>query len=169
MNNITRAVRGFSLFAAVAGLAAAATPLVAAIGANDPILRLAGRWAGPGSVVPASGPSQVYTCVVTYFPGADGARLKQNLRCRNGDTKLEASTLLEFEGGRVRGTWEDKVNSLGGSVTGAVTDSGFDIHLGGQFFQAKMVVVGSACEQQVKLTPVRADYIREMAATLKKC
>lgn len=48
-------------------------------------------------------------------------------------------------------------------------DGGFDVVLTGQFFQARMIIAGSRCEQLVKVTPARADYIREVSASLKKC
>jgi hypothetical protein len=44
---------------------------------------------------------------------------------------------LEIEGTKVSGRWEDKINSLGGIVRGDVTENGFEVMLGGQFFQAK--------------------------------
>ncbi len=41
--------------------------------------------------------------------------------------------------------------------------------LSGRFFTAQMTVVGSRCEQSVTVKPNRADYIREVSASLKKC
>lgn len=155
----------------VAGLSLAVTfPGIArdTVG-SDQISRLAGRWAGNGSMVPLSGPSRDFKCVVTYRAAGDGSRLNQKLRCKGNDYNLEAATVLHISGTEVTGRWEDPVNSIGGDVRGVITAGGFDVHLGGQFFQAKMEVNGSGCEQQVKLTPVRADYIKEMSANLKKC
>lgn len=135
----------------------------------DQITRLAGRWAGEASIVPPSGPSRNFNCVVVYRAAGDGSQLRQKLRCKNGDYKLEAATLLKISGSEVTGQWEDPVNAIGGDVKGVVTDSGFDVQLGGRFFQAKLEVNGSGCEQQVKLTPVNADYIKELSANLRKC
>lgn len=82
---------------------------------------------------------------------------------------LEAATLLEIDGTKVAGRWEDKINSLGGIVRGDVTENGFEILLGGQFFQAKMAVAGSECAQQVTVSPERSSYFREFSADLRKC
>jgi hypothetical protein len=135
----------------------------------DPIAQLAGRWSGAASVMPASGPSRDFKCVVVYRAAGDGSRLDQKLRCNSGDFKLEAATMLKISGNEVTGRWEDPVNSIGGDVRGIVTAGGFDVHLGGPFFQAQMQVSGGGCEQNVRLIPVKTDYMKELSANLKKC
>jgi hypothetical protein len=134
----------------------------------DPMGELAGRWAGQGTVKPTGGATENFKCVVTYIP--DGSsRLKQNLRCKSDSYRLDAATHLEFDGNRITGKWQDNIYSLTGTVNGVLTDNGFEIVLSGQFFTAQMTVAGSRCEQSVRVTPVRADYIREVSASLKKC
>lgn len=135
----------------------------------DQITRLAGRWAGDASLVPASGPNRTYKCVVVYRAEGDGKQISQKLRCKSDDFKLEAATLLRIDGSVVTGNWEDPINAIGGDVKGIVTAGGFDVNLGGRFFQAKLEVNGSGCEQQVKLTPARAEYMKELSASLRKC
>lgn len=138
---------------------------------SDQISRLAGRWAGNASLITASGPSRNFKCVVVYRAAGDGTQLNQKLRCTDpsADYKLEAATELSISGNAVTGRWEDPINAIGGDVNGEVTATGFDVHLGGRFFQAKLEVNGSGCEQSVKLTPVRADYMKELSAHLRKC
>jgi len=144
-------------------------PLLAAAPDVKPLTYLSGRWAGEASVVPASGPVEAFKCVVTYRPADVGNALIQTLRCTSGDFKLEAATHLIIDGDRVTGSWEDRINSLGGDVTGVVTKTGFEIQLGGRFFAAGMTVTGDNCAQSVKLVPVKTDYIRELSALLRRC
>lgn len=150
-------------------LAAATTAIVAAIPASDPLARLAGRWTGEAVMTSISGDPESFKCVVTYLPSKDGAGMKQNLRCKGTSIRLEAATLLQVEGTKVTGRWEDKINSLGGIVRGDVTEDGFEVLLGGRFFQAKMAVAGSECAQQVTVSPQRSSYFRELSAALRKC
>ncbi len=133
------------------------------------ISTLAGRWAGAGTVTPARGPAQAFKCVVTYISKGAQGDLQQNLRCQSADYRLDAATRLVINGSQVTGKWEDRIHSLSGDVYGLVTKDGFDIQLQGRFFQANMVVVSNDCQQSVKVTPVRADYIRELEASLRKC
>jgi hypothetical protein len=150
-------------------LAAATTANIAAIPASDPLARLAGRWTGDAVMTTDSGPAESFKCVVTYLPTRDGSGMKQNLRCKGESLRLEAATLLQVEGTKVTGRWEDKINSLAGIVEGDVTEDGFDVVLGGRFFQARMAVAGSQCEQQVTVSPERSSYFRELSAALRKC
>lgn len=150
-------------------LAAASTANIAAIPASDPLARLAGRWSGDAVMTSTSGDPLSFKCVVTYLPTKDGSGMKQNLRCKGDSIRLEAATLLQVEGTKVTGRWEDKINSLAGIVRGDVTKDGFEVMLGGAFFQAKMAVAGSECAQQVTVSPERSSYFRELSAALRKC
>jgi len=151
---------GFLVIAGIVALANAA--------AGDAMTKLAGRWAGQGRVIPASGPVEDFRCVVTYIP-VQGARMQQNLRCNSANYRLDAATLLQVEGDRVTGRWIDRVYSLDGTVHGRVTADGFDVMLQGQFFQARMAVAGSGCEQSVRVSPRNVNQIREISASLKRC
>jgi hypothetical protein len=137
--------------------------------AGESIANLPGRWAGEGTIVPASGPSETFRCVITYFLSDDGAGIRQNLRCRGPTHTFDAATRLQIADGQVSGHWADNVHSLKGTVSGKVTDKGFDVFLSGQFFEAKMTVVSTRCEQLVKVVPDKGDYIRELAAVLRRC
>lgn len=165
-------VRAFGswVFAALTSWAAiAASPAFSDASPEDSVRGLAGRWAGQGTLTLASGPAEAFQCVMTYFPSADGSQMKQNLRCKGSQSKLEAATHLSIKGGNVTGKWEDKVYSLNGTVSGTMKEGGYDLVLDSQFFRAKMVVVGSSCEQSVKLVPGDTSEMKEMAAVLKRC
>ena len=130
---------------------------------------LAGRWAGEGTMVPASGPSESFRCIVTYFPSENSARLRQNLRCRSASYQFDGSTQLQIAAGKLTGHWQDKVNSLDGTVSGRLTPDGFHILLHGKFFDAKMTVVSSPCQQSVTIVPEEGTPIKKLSVVLKKC
>jgi hypothetical protein len=149
-----------SLFVAPSGDTAGNIP--------DPIAGLAGRWSGQGMVIPARGAQENLKCVVTYVESHNGAQVKQNVRCQSASYELDTTTHLLVKGNQVTGRWADKVYSLGGSVSGTLTSDGFDVLLRGQFFIAKMTISTSRCEQSVTVSPARADYIRQISASLKQ-
>jgi hypothetical protein len=151
-----------SAFVAPSGDAAAPIP--------DSISGLTGRWSGQGMVIPARGARENFKCVVTYAGAGNGSQVMQNLRCQSANYKLDTATHLLIRGKQVTGRWEERVHSLAGTVSGTVTPDGFDVLLSGRFFTAKMTIAAtSQCEQSVTVTPARADYIRQMSASLKKC
>lgn len=137
----------------------------------DPLASLAGRWVGMATMTSMSGLTSNFKCVVTYVERKDGVQgMRQTLRCDDGSNfKLHAATDLSVEGEKVTGAWQDKINDIGGTVSGIVTADGFDVQLSGQFFEAHMAVAGQGCDQSVKVLPRNPDVFRELAATLKKC
>lgn len=150
-------------------LMVASTANIAAILDSDPLGRLAGRWTGEGVMMLNSGPAESFRCIVTYRPTKDGGGMRQNLRCKGRATRLDAATLLWVKGTQVTGRWEDKINSLSGTVRGKVTNDGFEVMLAGRFFAAKMAVAGAGCAQMVTVSPQRSVYFRELSAELRKC
>lgn len=135
----------------------------------DPITALAGRWAGMATLVYASGPNEAYTCVVTYFPADNGARLTQNLRCKSANYQFDGATQLQIAAGKITGRWQDKVNNLDGIVNGTVKPDGFDILLSGDFFDAKMTITSASCQQTVTIELEEGLPVKKISAVLKKC
>ena len=135
----------------------------------DPIMSLAGRWAGTATLVPASGPSEPYTCVATYFPTDNGARVTQNLRCKSANYQFDGTTQLQIAAGKITGRWQDKINNLDGKVNGTVKPDGFDILLSGNFFDAKMTVANAPCQQSITLVLEEGLPVKRITALLKKC
>jgi hypothetical protein len=82
---------------------------------------------------------------------------------------FDAATHLQIAGVQVTGQWNDNIYSMSGTVTGTLTDDGFDILLSSRYFEARMRVVSNNCEQSVTVVPERKDEMKELAAVLKKC
>ena len=157
-------------FASLLCFGAAAQPAPVAVTPDaNPIMVLAGRWAGIATMTPASGPNEMFRCVVTYFPGEGGATLRQNLRCKNPNYQFEGAAQLKIAAGKVSGKWEDKVNSLHGTVSGSVSADGFLILLSGELFDAKMTVASSPCQQTMSIILEAGLPVKSISALLRKC
>jgi hypothetical protein len=130
--------------------------------------KLVGRWAGDGTMVPAQGRSEAFRCIIVYAAGEEASRIRQHLRCQGGETRLDAVTRLDIHNNRITGVWSESTYSLNGTVRGMATRDGFDIRLQSSFFNARMTVTATACEQSVKLVPEDVAGMKEMAAVLIK-
>jgi hypothetical protein len=155
-----------SILMSVASLAFAAPP---AAEPSHSISNLSGRWAGSGTVEWKNGKSEPYKCVVTYFLGENGTRVRQNLRCQTNDaSKLDIATQMQVANGAITGTWEERQYSMTGSVSGKVTANGYEAFAQNQFFNARFeIAMAGNCEQQITIRPNRD--IALIKATLKKC
>ncbi len=144
-------------------------PAPAPVPEIDPIENLAGKWSGEGTMVAAYGRNEQFRCIITYTVREDASRVRQHLRCQSDRNRFDAVTSMLIEDDRVTGEWADNVYSITGTLSGTVTDKGFDIRLYSSYFQAKMTVVASACEQSVKVIPETRGSIGPLTAALKKC
>jgi hypothetical protein len=136
----------------------------------DAIENLAGRWQGEGTMIPTSGRNEQFRCIVTYTVAEEASRVRQHFRCQGVHRDFDAVTRMAIEEDKVTGVWADNVYSISGTLAGTVTDTGFDIQLRSAYFDAKMSVVSSDCQQTVKVVPNdRSGFMKELAATLKKC
>jgi hypothetical protein len=135
----------------------------------NPIVALAGRWAGTATLVPASGPNELFRCVATYFPREAGASLRQNLRCKSANYQFDGAAQLQISKGKVTGRWEDKINPLHGTISGDVTPDGFLILLSGELFDAKMTVVSTPCRQTITIVLEAGLPVKSLSADLRKC
>ena len=136
----------------------------------DPIANLAGNWSGQGIMVPTSGRSEQFRCIITYEVDRAAARVRQHLRCHGDNRNFDAVTHLVINHSKVTGVWADNAYSISGTLSGNVTEKGFNIQLRSAFFDAKMSVVASDCQQTIKVVPDdQSGFMKTLAATLKKC
>ena len=137
---------------------------------GDPIANLAGKWSGHGTMVPILGPNEQFRCIITYEVGEAAARVRQHLRCQGDNHNFDAVTRLDINANKVTGVWAENVYSISGTLSGQVTEKGFHIQLRSAFFDAKMSVVASRCQQTIKVVPDdRSGSMKLLTATLKKC
>ena len=135
----------------------------------DPIENLAGKWSGQATMVPTSGRNEQFRCIITYEVAGEASRVRQHLRCQGENRNFDAVTRMDIVDDRVTGVWADNVYSIGGTLHGKVTGKGFIVQLRSTFFDARLSVVSSDCQQTVKLVPDDPSIMKELAATLKKC
>ena len=135
----------------------------------NPIENLAGKWSGQATMVPASGRNEQFRCIITYEIAGAASRVRQHLRCQGDERSFDAVKRMDIVDERVTGVWADNVYSIGGTLHGKVNSKGFTVQLRSTFFDAKLSVISSDCQQTVKLVPDDPSIMKELAATLKKC
>lgn len=133
-----------------------------------PVSDLDGRWSGWGSIKMANGAAEQVKCVATYFIKGAGTQLTQNLRCASPSFRIDAVAVLDVRGDEVTGNWEERTYAAQGSVSGRLTDSGFNLSIQGDSFSAAMAVAVSKCRQSISIAP-QGFEISRIAVGLDKC
>ena len=121
-------------------------------------------------MVPAWGRKEQFRCIMTYEVVDEASRVRQHFRCQGDHRNFDAVTRMDIEDEKVTGVWVDNIYSINGTLSGTVTDSGFNVRLTSAFFDARMSVVAKECQQSVRIVPEGYNGVmKELAATLKKC
>jgi hypothetical protein len=107
----------------------ASAPVLAST--TGPFAALAGWWGGGGRLRFKDGKQEQVKCRTTYFVGGEGNDLKQTIRCASGSGKIEVTSAVKHEAGKLSGTWVETVYNLNGELTGEVTPHGYRVSVKG--------------------------------------
>lgn len=116
---------------AAAGLAAALVLPAMSADAASPFKTLHGSWSGSGQLHFQGGQSERLRCTAYYTNSGGGDVLGLAIRCASASNKLEIRGRLNYSGGRVTGTWEERTFNASGTATGQASDSRVSLRLAG--------------------------------------
>ncbi len=85
---------------------------------SAPFAGLAGSGSGSGTISLSDGSRERLRCKATYRVSAGDNALQQSLRCASDSYKLELSSDVVSEGGRVSGSWSEASRGVSGTVQG---------------------------------------------------
>lgn len=145
-------------FIASAALAAVVVGAAPAAQADSPFTSLAGAWNGAGQVTFSGGQREALKCKAYYNPKDGGSGLSLAMRCASASAKLEFRASLEYTGGAVTGSWEERTYNAAGQVTGKATNSHLTLHVNGGGLTASMTVQMNGGSQVVSISTSGAGF-----------
>jgi hypothetical protein len=149
--------------------AATASKKAAPKGTGNPFDLLKGYWSGGGTVTPVKGNAERVSCKVTY--NVAGPSVSQNMRCAGTDYKVNTSSKLNYNGGKISGSWSESTYDAAGSVSG--TASGNTVHavISGDKFSGRMSINVSGSSHTiniVQLDPKSGSYRQAASVSLHR-
>jgi len=99
--------------------------------AASPFKTLLGSWSGSGQVQFEGGQSERLRCNAYYTSSGSADVLGLAIRCASASNKIEIRGRLNYSGGRVTGTWEERTYNASGTATGRASDSRVSLRLAG--------------------------------------
>jgi len=133
-----------ALFASIAPAA------VHAQGAATPFSQLAGNWHGSGQVRLTDGHSERLSCRGSYKQRS-AADLVLTIRCQSDNNKIDMTSSVSDDGGRLSGHWQERNFGLEGDVDGAVNATKMSLRISGQL-QASMTIMLSGASHTVNIS-----------------
>ena len=130
--------------------------------------RFAGRWAGWGQLGLSNGSVERMKCVTTYKVKNGGAGATQNFRCNSASYRFDAVVDYKASGGKLSGTWRERIYSIGGKVTGAYTRNSLRFIARSETFLSRVKISTSQCSQAIDIRP-RDIEVTSISVSVKRC
>ena len=94
--------------------------------APGPFAALAGAWAGTGTLTMADGATESLRCRANYDVSGTGTGLKISLRCASQSYNFDLGGNVNYQDGRISGTWSEASRNVSGSISGRATANQVD-------------------------------------------
>ena len=136
---------------------AASVAIASPAAAQTPFSGLAGSWSGGGQIKLNDGTAERLSCRASYNPKENGASMGMSIRCASQSYKIELRSSLQYAGGQVTGTWEERSHNVGGPVSGRASNGSVNVSFGGDI-AGSMSVSFTASTQRVSISTGGAGF-----------
>jgi hypothetical protein len=135
--------------AAVFGLSLVATESMAQ--SSQPFAGMSGIWSGRGTISLEGGAREAIRCRATYAVRGDGNGLQQTLRCASDSYKIELTSNVVANGGRLTGSWSEATRNVSGDLEGTSSGGRFHVVVSAGTFTADLVLTTRGNSQSVTI------------------
>jgi len=152
----------------VAILATAVSIVLAAggeAGAEELFGRLAGQWAGNGTVSFISGSRERIRCRADYSSRNQDTSLWLDLRCASDSYKFELRSELVSNNGSISGVWSENTRNVAGTLSGKVVKQVVDVIANSPTLSAFLKVSTAGNRQSVSIRSPGSE-MQEVAISL---
>lgn len=124
----------------------------------QPFAGMSGVWSGKGTISFENGAREAIRCRATYAVREDGNALQQTLRCASDSYKIELTSNVVANGGRLSGTWSESTRNVSGDVQGATAGGRFHVVVSAGTFSADLVATTKGNSQSVVIRSEGSEF-----------
>ena len=136
-----------AIVAAIFGLSFVAGDTLAQ--SAQPFAGMSGVWSGKGSISLEGGAREAIRCRATYAVRNDGNALQQTLRCASDSYKIELTSNVVANSGKLTGTWSEATRNVSGDVEGTTAGGRFQVVVRAGTFSADLILTTRGNSQAV--------------------
>ncbi len=142
--------------AAIFGLSLIATESMAQ--SSLPFAGMSGVWSGKGTISLEGGAREAIRCRATYSVRGDGNGLQQTLRCASDSYRIELTSNVIANGGRLSGTWSESTRNVSGDLEGTTSGGRFHVVVSAGTFSADLVLTTRGNSQSVVIRSAGGEF-----------
>ena len=131
--------------------------------------RLAGQWAGSGTIDLSNGTREPIKCRASYDLLAEQHRLQLNIRCASDSYNFDLFSSVVLAGHTVSGSWSESTRSVAGTISGTADGDHVQVHAESAGFNANLSLVTHGDRQSVSInTPDPKAGIKGATISLRR-
>lgn len=111
--------------------------------------RLAGQWAGSGTIDLSNGTREPIKCRAVYDVLSEQKNLQLNLRCASESYNFDLRASANNSAGAISGTWSESTRNAAGTISGRAEGDRFQVMVKGPTFSASLTLVTRGDRQSV--------------------
>jgi hypothetical protein len=119
--------------------------------AAGPFERLAGSWAGRGTIDLANGTREALKCRAAYDVASGQNNLNLNIRCASDSYNFELNSSAALASGAVTGTWSESPHGAFGTIAGTASGERISVKAEAGSFTATLSLVTHSNSQTVTI------------------
>lgn len=119
--------------------------------AASPFHAIGGSWHGSGRIRLSDGKTENLRCRAYYNPKSGRAHLGMAIRCASASYNIHMRSSLNFDGGRVTGSWEERTFNASGGVSGSARNGSISLSVSGAV-SGRMNISYGGSRQNVSIT-----------------
>jgi hypothetical protein len=133
-------------------------PVGAQAQSAQPFAAMSGVWSGKGKISLEAGASEAIRCRATYAVRDDGNALQQTLRCASDSYKIELTSNVVANGGKLSGSWSESTRNVSGDVQGTTAGGRFHVVVSAGTFSADLVLTTKGNSQSVVIRSAGGEF-----------
>lgn len=123
-----------------------------------PFAGMSGVWSGRGTISFEGGAREAIRCRATYAVREDGNALQQTLRCASDSYKIELTSNVVANGGKLSGTWSESTRNVSGDVQGTTAGGRFQVVVSAGTFSADLLLTTKGNSQSVVIRSAGSEF-----------
>jgi hypothetical protein len=136
--------------------------------AGSAFARLAGHWAGSGTIDLSDGTHEPLRCRASYDL-LSAQKVELNIRCASDSYNFDLLGSATLSGRSIGGSWSESTRSAAGSITGTAEGDRIQVHAMGAGFSADLTLVTRGARQSILIrTPDPSAGIKGATISLRQ-
>lgn len=124
---------------------------------SGPFVRMAGQWAGGGTIELSDGNRERLRCRAAYDVLAGGRELQLNIRCASESYNFDLRAAANYTRGHVAGTWSESSLGTGGTLSGTASGEHVRVVATSPSFTAGLTLTTRGSRQTVNIRSQQPD------------